>query len=135
EGVVKLFVLIPRTLRPAARRPQPPQSLPPLQPHSPCISPRSSPQPPQPCIPTTVQPPQPLHRHSLHRHRRRSVAVVGSCVAVIGSSLTVVWKLVGRLLCSSAILLSLCCCCVSATALPPRSRQETDSSEPLTQAA
>ncbi|XLR53129.1 hypothetical protein S83_003801, partial [Arachis hypogaea] len=37
----------------------------------------------------------------------RSVAVVGSCVAMIGSSLAVVWKLVGRLLCS-ALSFSLC---------------------------
>ncbi|QHO38518.1 uncharacterized protein DS421_4g121080 [Arachis hypogaea] len=73
-----------------ARRPQPPQSLPPLQPRSPRISPRSSPQPPQPRSPTAAQPPQPLHRQSLHRHRRRSVAVIGSCVAMIGSSLAVV---------------------------------------------
>ncbi|XP_057734212.1 uncharacterized protein LOC130949544 [Arachis stenosperma] len=74
--------------------------------------------------PAAAQPPQALHRHSLHRHRRRSVAVVGSCVAVIGSSIAVVWKLVGRLLCSSALLLSLCRRCVSATALPPRNRAD-----------
>ncbi|XLS91371.1 hypothetical protein HN51_067379 [Arachis hypogaea] len=75
---------------------------------------------PQPRSPAAAQPPQPLHRHSLHHHRRRSVAVVESCVAVIGSSLAVVWKLVGLLLCSSTLLLSLCRRCVSATALPPR---------------
>ncbi|XLT32240.1 hypothetical protein S245_063314, partial [Arachis hypogaea] len=41
----------------------------------PRMSPRSSPQPLQPRSPSAAQPPQPLHRHSLHRHRRRSVAV------------------------------------------------------------
>ncbi|RYR14524.1 hypothetical protein Ahy_B04g071113 [Arachis hypogaea] len=109
--------------------PQPPQSLPPLQPRSPRISPRSSPQPPQPRIPAAAQPPQPLHRHSLHRHRRRSVAVVGSCVAVIGSSLAVVWKLVGRLLCSSGLLLSLCRRCVRALSFALQ--QRPSSSQPI----
>ncbi|RYR62377.1 hypothetical protein Ahy_A04g019903 isoform E [Arachis hypogaea] len=87
---LSLLLLIQNKRAYRARRPQPPQSLPPLQPRSPRISPRSSPQPPQPRSPTAAQPPQPLHRQSLHRHRRRSVAVIGSCVAMIGSSLAVV---------------------------------------------